>query len=106
VGRYGAHFWLEVPEEYAGRDAHLPVPAFHAAGHEAQFVTIVPSYDLVIVRLGRTRYPEAWDHPTFVRDVLAALDSTEGMSAGADWAANRPMKLTVACGARSLSAGR
>lgn len=84
MGRYGAHFWLEVPEEYAGSDAHLPVPAFHAAGHEAQFVTIVASHDLVIVRLGRTRYPEAWDHPTFVRDVFAALDSTEAMSPGAD----------------------
>jgi hypothetical protein len=50
------------------------VTALHAVGHEAQFVTIVPSRDLVIVRLGRTRYPQAWDHAAFVRDVLAALD--------------------------------
>jgi len=50
------------------------VPAFHAAGHEGQFVTIVPSHDLVIVRLGRTRYPRAWDHAAFVRDVLASVD--------------------------------
>jgi CubicO group peptidase (beta-lactamase class C family) len=71
--RYGAHFWLQVPDEYGGRDARLPVPAFHAAGHEAQFVTIVPSRDAVIVHLGRTRYPDAWDHPAFVRDVLARL---------------------------------
>lgn len=70
---YGAQFWLQVPAEYAGRGAQLPVPAFHAVGHEAQFVTIVPSRGVVIVRLGRTRYPEAWDHPAFVRDVLAAL---------------------------------
>ncbi|MBS3963259.1 MAG: serine hydrolase [Methylomonas sp.] len=69
-GRYGAHFWLRVPDDYAGTDAHLPVQAFHAAGHEAQFVTIVPSHELVIVRLGRTRYPQAWDHPAFVRDVV------------------------------------
>ena len=71
--RYGAHFWLQVPDEYRGEDARLPVPAFHAAGHEAQFVTIVPSRGAVIVRLGRTRYPDAWDHPAFVRDVLARL---------------------------------
>jgi hypothetical protein len=50
------------------------VPAFHAVGHEAQFVTIVPSRDLVIVRLGRTRYPQAWDQATFVRDVVASVD--------------------------------
>ena len=72
--RYGAHFWLEIPPEYAGSNAQLPVPAFHAAGHEGQFVTIVPSHDLVIVRLGRTRDPQAWDHAAFVRDVLASLD--------------------------------
>ena len=72
--RYGAHFWLEIPLEYAGADPRLPVPAFHAVGHEGQFVTIVPSRDLVIVRLGRTRYPQAWDHAAFVRGVLAAVD--------------------------------
>jgi CubicO group peptidase (beta-lactamase class C family) len=71
--RYGAHFWLQVPEEYAGTDPQLPSGTFHAAGHEAQFVTIVPSRDIVIVRLGRTRYADAWDHPAFVRDVLAAI---------------------------------
>lgn len=75
TGRYGAHFWLEVPEEYCTTGDDLPDDAFHAAGHEAQFVTIVPSRDLVIVRLGRTRYPEAWDHCAFARDVLAALDT-------------------------------
>ena len=72
--RYGAHFWLEIPPEYAGSDPRLPVSALHAAGQEGQFVTIVPSHDLVIVRLGRTRYPYAWDQAAFVRDVLASLD--------------------------------
>ena len=72
--RYGAHFWLEIPLEYAGSNPRLPVPALHAAGHEGQFVTIVPSRDLVIVRLGRTRYPHAWDHAAFVRDVLGSVD--------------------------------
>jgi CubicO group peptidase (beta-lactamase class C family) len=71
--QYGAHFWLQIPEGYGGSDRRLPVSAFHAAGHEGQFVTIVPSRDLVIVRLGRTRYAGAWDHAAFVREVLAAL---------------------------------
>jgi CubicO group peptidase (beta-lactamase class C family) len=73
---YGAHIWLKVPEEYHGSNATLPDDAFHAAGHEAQFVTVVPSRDLVIVRLGKTRYPQAWDHTRFVRDVVDALDRT------------------------------
>lgn len=71
--RYGAHFWLQIPDEYGGADTWLSAPAFHAAGHEAQFVTIVPSREVVIVRLGRTRYPNAWHHSAFVRDVLAGL---------------------------------
>jgi CubicO group peptidase (beta-lactamase class C family) len=71
---YGAHFWLAVPDEYRGKDEGLPEDAFHAAGHEAQFVTVVPSRHAVIVRLGLTRYADAWDHVSFVRDVLAALE--------------------------------
>ncbi len=70
---YGAHFWLEVPDEYRGAEGRLPDDALHAAGHEAQFVTIVPSHETVIVRLGLTRYGDAWDHVAFVRDVIAAL---------------------------------
>jgi CubicO group peptidase (beta-lactamase class C family) len=70
---YGAHFWLQMPDEFRGSGASLPEDSFHAIGYEAQFVTIVPSRDAVIVRMGLTRYPDAWDHPAFVRDVLAAL---------------------------------
>lgn len=72
-GRYGAHFWLDVPDEYRTTEGSLPNDAFHAVGHEGQFVTIVPSCEAVIVRLGLTRYPDAWNHAAFVREVLAAL---------------------------------
>jgi hypothetical protein len=51
-------------------------------GHEAQFITIVPSRGAVIVRLGRTRYPDAWDHSAFVRDVLAGLDRFDQSRSG------------------------
>jgi CubicO group peptidase (beta-lactamase class C family) len=70
---YGAHFWLRIPQEYRRGDGGVPDDAFHAVGHEGQFVTIVPSHAAVIVRLGRTRYPHAWEHDVFVRNVLAAL---------------------------------
>jgi CubicO group peptidase (beta-lactamase class C family) len=71
--RYGAHVWLKVADEYSG-DAVLPADAFHAIGHAGQFVTMIPSANLVVVRLGLTRYPDAWDHTAFVRDVLMALE--------------------------------
>ena len=72
---YGAHVWLKVADEYSG-DAVLPADAFHAIGHAGQFVTMIPSAHLVVVRLGLTRYPDAWDHTAFVRDVLTALEGT------------------------------
>jgi CubicO group peptidase (beta-lactamase class C family) len=72
---FGAHFWLAVPDHYAGTNRELPANAFHAVGHEGQFVTIVPARDTVIVRLGRTRHRGAWDHAAFVRDVLGALET-------------------------------
>ena len=71
---YGAHFWLRIPKEYRESGHAVPEDAFHAVGHEAQFVTIVPSHNTVIVRLGKTRYPQVWIHNAFVRNVLAALD--------------------------------
>ena len=74
-GIYGAHFWLSTPSEYRGPPASLPAGVFHAVGHEGQFVTIVPSRDVVIVRLGRTRRASAWSHDRFVAAVLAALPS-------------------------------
>jgi len=74
--RYGAHVWLKVAAEYSG-DAVLPADAFHAIGHAGQFVTMIPSADLVVVRLGLTRYPDAWDHTAFVRDIIMAIRGTE-----------------------------
>lgn len=70
---YGAHFWRRIPREYRGTVSALPEDAFHAVGHEGQFVSIIPSRNTVIVRLGKTRYPQAWKHDAFINDVLTAL---------------------------------
>lgn len=83
---YGAHVWLKVADEYSG-DAVLPADAFHAIGHAGQFVTMIPSANLVVVRLGLTRYPDAWDHTAFVRDVLMALDG--GAHARSCWSGEK-----------------
>jgi CubicO group peptidase (beta-lactamase class C family) len=70
-GAYGAHFWLRLPAVYApSGDAGLPPDAYHAVGFEGQLVTIVPSRKLVVVRLGLSVGPGAWDHAAFLRRLL------------------------------------
>ncbi|KPJ91839.1 MAG: hypothetical protein AMJ53_10630 [Gammaproteobacteria bacterium SG8_11] len=73
-GIYGSHFWLQLPDVFrsSNKTYALPKDAFHMAGHEGQLITIIPSYKLVIVRLGLTRYP-VWEHDKFVSMVLDAM---------------------------------
>ncbi|NWG72003.1 MAG: serine hydrolase [Parvularculaceae bacterium] len=55
-GQYGAHFWLNL--DGAGRKRFvpgLPESVYYMAGHEGQYVFIMPEKNAVIVRLGMTR---------------------------------------------------
>jgi CubicO group peptidase (beta-lactamase class C family) len=73
---YGAQFWLKVPmpdRTEPGRPGLIPTDAFHAAGFGAQYVTVIPSRGLVVVRLGLALDPGAWDQEAFLRNVLTAL---------------------------------
>ncbi|AOJ78874.1 serine hydrolase domain-containing protein [Burkholderia ubonensis] len=73
---FGAHLWVKVPEPFNDPDPHapaLPADAFHAVGHEGQFVSVVPSRQLVIVRLGVSRPEAAWNHEAFLARVLDAV---------------------------------
>jgi CubicO group peptidase (beta-lactamase class C family) len=61
-GSYGAHFWLSAkpgPEQHAGFDGR-DFDSFEMNGNEGQFVVIVPSRDLVVVRLG-AMHASSWD---------------------------------------------
>jgi CubicO group peptidase (beta-lactamase class C family) len=81
---YGAHFWLKLPEKIGGTvggNARLPEDAFFALGHEGQSLTIVPSRQLVVVRLGITRRPGAWDQAAFMAGVLEAIRAESAASA-------------------------
>jgi CubicO group peptidase (beta-lactamase class C family) len=73
---FGAHVWLRVPPPYnngqAARPA-LPADAFHLVGHEAQLLSVIPSRRLVVLRLGLTRKPAAWDHEAFLTRLLEAF---------------------------------
>jgi CubicO group peptidase (beta-lactamase class C family) len=73
--KYGAHVWLKIPEEFSSGDSRkaLPADAFHAVGHEGQLVSIIPSKDLVVVRLGLTRDLAVWHHDRFIEEVTEVL---------------------------------
>jgi CubicO group peptidase (beta-lactamase class C family) len=60
-GSYGAHMWLKLPQSDGYGEPPMPEDAFYLLGHDEQIIAIVPSRDLVIVRLGRTLPGGAWD---------------------------------------------
>lgn len=47
--QYGAHFWLNKEHSFY-KDA--PEDMFYADGYQGQYVFIIPSRDLVVVRMG------------------------------------------------------
>lgn len=74
---FGAHLWVRVPPPFNGRtpaSAALPADAFHLAGHEGQLLSVIPSRELVVLRLGLTRDPDGWNHEAFLARLLDALD--------------------------------
>jgi CubicO group peptidase (beta-lactamase class C family) len=70
---YGAHWWLKLDRPAGSPGGPVPRDTFHAAGHGRQFISVIPSHDLVIVRLGHAIVREAWDHEAFIARVIAAL---------------------------------
>ena len=78
-GEFGAHLWLRVPRYYQdpGGPAALPDATFHAIGHEGQFVSVIPSHGLVVVRLGLTRQAHGWWHDRFLARVIATVEAQE-----------------------------
>jgi len=65
---YGAGWWLMNSSE------GVPPDTFAAMGNRGQYVVVVPSRDLVIVRRGEDPVGSRFDIVDFTRDVLAALD--------------------------------
>ncbi|MFH1805002.1 MAG: serine hydrolase [Pseudomonadota bacterium] len=71
-GVYGAHWWLQLP----GADddtPQIPDDTYFALGHDGQSLTVIPSKDLVIVRLGLTRNRESFVLRDFVAGIAAAV---------------------------------
>ena len=70
---YGAGFWtFRRPEGNAFEG--IPDDAFAARGNRGQYVVIVPSRNVVIVRRGEDMVGNRFDIAAFTRDVLAVLN--------------------------------
>jgi CubicO group peptidase (beta-lactamase class C family) len=65
-GQYGAQFWLNA----GGKYPDVPRDLYHCNGYQGQMVFIIPSEDLVIVRMGLS---EGLDYNAFLREVIASL---------------------------------
>jgi len=75
-GQYGAQWWLNAGSEASEKDRkwpELPPDIFYADGHDGQFIVVIPSHDLVLVRLGFTPDEGAWDLGAFIGDMLEAM---------------------------------
>ncbi len=67
-GTYGAHFWLNADGKYPD----VPKDLYSANGYEGQYVFIIPSKDLVIVRTGLAEDPD-FDVNRFLKDVVSSV---------------------------------
>lgn len=77
-GRYGAHWWLNAGEPDAPEQRpwpRLPPDAYRASGFEGQSVMIVPSRELVVVRLGWTVDEAAFRIDDFVAELIGVLEA-------------------------------
>jgi CubicO group peptidase (beta-lactamase class C family) len=76
LGRYGAHWWLNAgepgsPERRPRPD--LPADLYWASGFQGQYVAVIPSRDLVVVRLGLNEFDEVFVLGDFLRSILQAV---------------------------------
>jgi len=73
--QYGWQIWLKVDESPCLGEPPFPEDAYYMQGHDGQVVAIVPSLDLVIVRLGFSPEKGAWDHARDLAPILEAFQS-------------------------------
>jgi hypothetical protein len=60
--QYGAQVWLKLVESPGLGEPPMPDDAFYMLGYDGQVVAMVPSRDLVVVRLGLTPESGDWDN--------------------------------------------
>ncbi|TRX37924.1 serine hydrolase [Flavobacterium sp. ZT3R18] len=68
-GRYGAQFWLNA----GGHFPDVPRDMYYCNGFQGQMVAIIPSVDLVIVRMGLKEEPE-FDFNGFLSGIVGSVN--------------------------------
>ena len=68
-GTYGAHFWLNAEGKYPD----VPKDLFSCNGYQGQYVFMIPSKDLVVVRTGLGEEPD-FDINGFLGALVDAID--------------------------------
>jgi CubicO group peptidase (beta-lactamase class C family) len=67
-GRYGGHFWLNA----GGHFPDVPRDMYYCSGFQGQMVAIIPSLDLVIVRMGLKEESE-FDFNGMLKGIIGSL---------------------------------
>jgi len=75
-GEYGAHFWLNAGEKGNPKNRtypSLPTDLYYLSGFNGQVVAVIPSRDIVIVRMGVAHDESSWPQEEFIRQVLESI---------------------------------
>lgn len=76
---YGAQVWLKLTKSQGLGEPPMPEDAFYMLGHNGQAVAMVPSKDLVVVRLGLTPSGSGdWDTARELGPLVNAFPDTNG----------------------------
>ena len=67
-GEYGAHFWLNA----GGKFPDVPRDMYYCSGYQGQMVAIIPSLEIVIVRMGLKEDPE-FDFNGFLKGIITSV---------------------------------
>jgi CubicO group peptidase (beta-lactamase class C family) len=68
-GKYGALLWLNLAGEYPG----VPADLFYCDGYDGQYIFIIPSKQLVVVRTGCSPN-DSFDQKTFLKGIVNSLE--------------------------------
>lgn len=80
---YGGHFWVNA----GGKYPNVPKDMFSCNGFQGQYIFIIPSRDLVVVRFGLTEAP-LFDIDRFLKEILDAVKIKETSSPTTEKAGN------------------
>jgi len=75
--KFGAHLWIKPLDPKVDQKIiinKLPDDYCYASGHYGQYLSVIPSEELVVVRLGFTKNSHDWNQEKFVADILSTIN--------------------------------